>query len=382
MDDIEDIKGGTDVTTTVSTSALFTPFALSRVTVPNRIVMAPMTRNQSPGGVPDDHVVGYYRRRAEHGVGLIITEGTAIAHPAAVSSPRVPRFHGEDALAGWANVVSAVHAAGGRIMPQLWHVGMARKPGSEPNPEAPSVGPSGLDLMGIPVSRSLTETEIAGLIEAYAQGAADAERLGFDGIELHGAHGYLIDQFFWDRTNRRTDRYGGDFVARTRFAADVIRACRSRISSAFPIVLRFSQWKLNEYDARLVTTPGELSQFLAPLVDAGLDAFHCSTRRFWLPEFEGSELNLAGWTKQLTGLPTITVGSVGLDDEFMSSLREGKRAQQVGLDPIVRMIQRGDVDLVAVGRALLVDPEWAEKIREGRFDELLPFTPEALTTLS
>jgi 2,4-dienoyl-CoA reductase-like NADH-dependent reductase (Old Yellow Enzyme family) len=127
--------GHTDVTTTLSTSALFTPFALSGVTVPNRIVMAPMTRNQSPGGVPDDHVVGYYRRRAEHGVGLIITEGTAIAHPAAVSSPRVPRFHGEDALAGWANVASAVHAAGGRIMPQLWHVGMARKPGSEPNPE-------------------------------------------------------------------------------------------------------------------------------------------------------------------------------------------------------------------------------------------------------
>jgi 2,4-dienoyl-CoA reductase-like NADH-dependent reductase (Old Yellow Enzyme family) len=375
-------SGNNNVTTTLSTSALFTPFTLSRVTVPNRIVMAPMTRNQSPGGVPDDDVVGYYRRRAEHGVGLIITEGTAIAHPAAVSSPRVPRFHGADALAGWAKVVSAVHAAGGRIMPQLWHVGMARKPGSEPNPEAPPVGPSGLDLTGNPVNQALTETEIAGLLEAYAQAAADAERLGFDGIELHGAHGYLIDQFFWERTNRRADRYGGDFVARTRFAAEVIKACRSRTSSAFPILLRFSQWKLNEYDARLVVTPGELLQFLVPLVNAGLDAFHCSTRRFWLPEFEGSELNLAGWTKQLTGLPTITVGSVGLNDEFMSSLREGKRAHQAGLDPIVGMIQRGDVDLVAVGRALLVDPEWAEKIREGRFDELLPFAPEALKNLS
>lgn len=378
---MEDNQGDRSVTTRVPT-ALFTPFTLSKLTLPNRIVMAPMTRNQSPGGVPGDDVVGYYGRRAKHGVGLILTEGTAIAHPAAVSSPGVPRFHGEEALAGWAKVVAAVHAAGGRIMPQLWHVGMARRPGSEPNPEAPPVGPSGLDLTGAPASEALTETEVAGIVDAYAQGAADAHRIGFDGIELHGAHGYLIDQFFWGRTNQRTDKYGGDFVARTRFAADVIRACRARTSSHFPIVLRFSQWKLNEYDAKLVTTPSDLARFLAPLVDAGLDAFHCSTRRFWQPEFEGSDLNLAGWTKKLTGVPTITVGSVGLDNEFMSSLREGKGAQQAGLDPIIGMIERGEVDLVAVGRALLVDPAWAAKVRDGRVGELLPFTPEALKTLS
>jgi 2,4-dienoyl-CoA reductase-like NADH-dependent reductase (Old Yellow Enzyme family) len=368
--------------TTLVTSALFTPFTLGGLTLPNRIVMAPMTRNQSPNGVPGDDVVGYYRRRAEHGVGLIVTEGTAIADPAAVSSPRVPRFHGDDALAGWARVVDAVHAAGGRIMPQLWHVGMARKPGSEPNPEAPPVGPSGLDLTGAPLNDPLTGTQIDGLIEAYAQGAADAQRLGFDGIELHGAHGYLIDQFFWARTNRRHDHYGGDLIARTRFASDVIRRCRARTSPDFPIVLRFSQWKLNEYDAKLVATPDELAQFLAPLVEAGVDAFHCSTRRFWQPEFAGSDLNLAGWTKQLTGLPTITVGSVGLDNDFMSSLREGQDAHTVGLAPMVRMIESCEVDLVAVGRALLVDPAWAEKVQAGQFDQLQAFTPQALATLS
>jgi 2,4-dienoyl-CoA reductase-like NADH-dependent reductase (Old Yellow Enzyme family) len=367
---------------TSGTEPLFTPFTISTLKLPNRIVMAPMTRGQSPDGVPDDLVVGYYRRRAEHGVGLIVTEGTAIAHPAAVANPSVPRFHGEDALAGWAKVVAGVHAAGGRIVPQLWHVGMSRKPGSEPNPEAPPVGPSGLDLTGAPVNEPLSEQAVQGLIDAYAQGAADAMRLGFDGIELHGAHGYLIDQFFWGRTNTRTDRWGGDFVARTRFAADVVRACRARTSPTFPIILRFSQWKLNEYDAKLVTTPDELARFLAPLVEAGVDAFHCSTRRFWLPEFSGSELNLAGWTKKLTGLPVITVGSVGLDTEFMSSLREGKPAQKVGVDGIVRMVERGEVDLVAVGRALLVDPAWAEKVRTGRFDDILAFAPEALKTLS
>ena len=272
-------------------------------------------------------MVGYYRRRAEHGVGLIVTEGTAIAHPAAVASTRIPRFHGDDALAGWAKVVTAVHAAGGRIVPQLWHVGMARKPGSEPNPEAPPVGPSGLDLTGAPVNDALTEAQVDGLIDAYAQGAADAQRLGFDGIELHGAHGYLIDQFFWERTNQRHDRFGGDLVARTRFASEVIKRCRARTSPEFPIILRFSQWKLSEYKARLVTTPDELAQFLQPLVDAGVDAFHCSTRRFWQPEFAGSDLNLAGWTKKLGGRPTITVGSVGMDNDFMTSLREGQSSQ-------------------------------------------------------
>lgn len=364
------------------TSALFTPFTAAKLSLPNRIVMAPMTRSQSPGGVPDEAVVAYYRRRAEGGVGLIITEGTAINHPAAVSGARIPRFHGQDALAGWARVVSAVHAAGGKIMPQLWHVGMARKPGSEPNPEAPPVGPSGLDFSGAQVSEPLSEAEVLALVEAYAQGAADAQRLGFDGIELHGAHGYLIDQFFWERTNKRTDRYGGDLVGRTRFAAEVIAACRARTSPQFPILFRFSQWKPNEYEAKLAATPDELEKWLAPLVAAGVDLFHCSTRRYWQPEFPGSPLNLAGWTKKITGLPAITVGSVGLDDEFIGSLREGKSARQSGLEAIVAMVERGEVDLVAVGRALLVDPAWAEKVRQGRFAELLPFSPEALKTLS
>jgi 2,4-dienoyl-CoA reductase-like NADH-dependent reductase (Old Yellow Enzyme family) len=363
-------------------SLLFTRFSLNRLTLPNRIVMAPMTRNQSPGGVPGDDVVGYYRRRAERSVGLIITEGTVIDHPASASSPRVPRFHGDDALGGWARVSAAVHAAGGRIIPQLWHVGAARKPGSEPNPGAPPIGPSGLDLTGAKVTEPLSEAEVTGLVEAYAQAAADAMRLGFDGIELHAAHGYLIDQFFWDRTNRRTDRYGGDFVARTRFAVEVVRACRQKTSPDFPIVLRFSQWKLQDYEAKLVRTPEELGRFLIPLVDAGVDAFHCSTRRFWEREFEGSDLNLAGWTKKLTAKPTITVGSVGLDDEFVGSVREGRSASNVGVEAAIAMIERGEVDLVAVGRALLVDPGWVEKIRDGRSTDLLPFAPEALKTLS
>jgi 2,4-dienoyl-CoA reductase-like NADH-dependent reductase (Old Yellow Enzyme family) len=351
-------------------NSLFTPFTLKSLTLPNRIVMAPMTRAQSPSGIPGPDVAAYYRRRAENGVGLILTEGTAIAHPAAVSDPKIPRFHGEDALAGWAQVLAAVRRAGGHIMPQLWHVGLMRKPGDLPNPEAQPVGPA------------MTQSQIDAVVDAYAQGAANAQRLGFDGVEIHAAHGYLIDQFFSETTNQRTDRYGGGVAERTRFACEIVAACRSAVGNDFPILLRFSQWKISDYDARLATTPDVLAQFLEPLTDSGVDMFHCSTRRFWEPEFEGSHLNLAGWTKKLTGKPTITVGSVGLDNDFITTFRERKNSGTAAIDRLVQMIEDQEVDLVAVGRALLGDPAWAAKVRDGRSKELLGFTVEALKVLT
>jgi len=363
----------------MSLTALFTPLTINKLTLANRIVMAPMTRAFSPGGVPGPDVAAYYRRRAEHGVGLIVTEGTVVGHPASSSNAAVPRFHGEDALAGWARVVTAVHEVGGRIMPQLWHVGTMRKPGDGPNPEVPPIGPSGLARPGEPVLAPMTEAEIAGVIEAYAQSAASAARLGFDGIELHGAHGYLIDQFFWEATNRRTDRYGGSLEARARFGVEVVAACRRAVGPDYPIVLRFSQWKIQDYTARLVTSPAELERFVAPFTAAGVDVFHCSTRRFWQPEFEGSDLNLAGWVKKLTGRATITVGSIGLDSDFMADA--GRVADRSQLERLDRMIVDGEVDLVAVGRALLADPAWAAKVREGRTSELVPYARDAVKTL-
>jgi 2,4-dienoyl-CoA reductase-like NADH-dependent reductase (Old Yellow Enzyme family) len=353
-----------------SVNVLFTPFTVKNLTLPNRIVMAPMTRAHSPGGVPGPDVVGYYQRRAESGVGLILTEGAAIAHPAAVSDPKVPRFHGEDALAGWSQVLAAVHRTGGKIMPQLWHVGTMRKEGSLPNPEAP------------PVGASMTQAQIDAVIEAYRESAANAKRLGFDGLEIHGAHGYLIDQFFWDGSNQRTDRYGGSIVERTRFASEVIQACRAAVGHDFPVLFRFSQWKILDYNARLASTPDLLAAFLKPLVDAGVDVFHCSTRRFWEPEFEGSDLNLAGWTKKLTGKPTITVGSVGLDNDFLTTFGERKNSGIAGIDRLVQMIENKEADLVAVGRALLADPAWAAKIRDGRSGELQGFTVDLLKVLT
>ncbi|MGW4352400.1 NADH:flavin oxidoreductase [Nocardia sp. NPDC004582] len=358
------------------------PVTLNGLTVPNRIVMAPMTRMFSPGGVPGDDVRSYYARRAAAGVGLIVTEGTYVGHDSAGQSDRVPRFHGEEQLAGWAKVAADVHAAGGTIVPQLWHIGMVRNQGEGPVTEAPAVGPSGIRVDGTEgTGNAMTRQDLDDVIGAFAEAAAAAERIGFDGVELHGAHGYLLDQFLWARTNRRTDAYGGDAVARTKFAAEIVAAVRAVVSPEFPIIFRYSQWKQDAYDARLAETPQELEAILTPLAAAGVDAFHASTRRYWLPEFEDSDLNLAGWTKKLTGKTTITVGSVGLDGEFLRAFA-GVGAELGSLDNLLDRLERDEFDLVAVGRALLQDPEWAAKVLAGRLDELKPYDGAALKTLS
>ncbi|WP_100642866.1 NADH:flavin oxidoreductase [Alteromonas facilis] len=366
---------------THNVDSLFKPFSHNALSLDNRIVMAPMTRQFSPGGVPTDDVAGYYRRRAEGGTGLIITEGTTVNDPVATMSATIPQFHGEKALAGWKHVVDEVHQAGGKIMPQIWHVGMARVADKAPFPELPSAGPSGLFKPGKQGAEPMTEEHIKSVINAFAQAAKDAQQLGFDGVEIHGAHGYLIDQFFWEGTNQRTDMWGGSLENRTRFGVEIVKAIRAATSPDFPIVLRFSQWKQQDYSARLATTPQELEAFLMPLSEAGVDIFHCSQRRYWENEFEGSDLNLAGWTKKITGKPTITVGSVGLNDDFFGAF-QGQSSNTRAIDDLVERLDKGEFDLVAVGRALLQDPNWANKIKHQQLDDLEQYSGDALATLS
>jgi 2,4-dienoyl-CoA reductase-like NADH-dependent reductase (Old Yellow Enzyme family) len=362
------------------TAVLFKPFTMKNLSLKNRIVMAPMTRSKSPGGIPGADVAAYYRRRAEGGVGLIVTEGTYVGHPGASSYPDVPHMYGEQSLAGWKRVVDEVHAAGGKIFPQLWHVGIVAKPDRTYSPAA--VGPSGLAKADKKVTEPMTQQDIDDVVRAFGEAAASAERLGFDGLEIHGAHGYLLDQFFWEVTNRRTDGYGGDLVARTRFAVEIIREIRRNVSPEFVVCLRFSQWKLQDYNARLAQTPAELERFLAPLTAAGVDIFHCSQRRFWEPEFEGSSLNLAGWTKKLTGKPTITVGSVTLNEEFTRSFASPETAGATGIDELLDRMEKDEFDLVAVGRSLIVNPDWAAMVQRGDIDALQPFQRDVLAELA
>jgi len=359
------------------TSSLFRPFEHKTLRLRNRVCMAPMTREKSPGGVPTDEVVAYYTRRAKHQVGLIITEGTVIDHPVSMPSPDVPRMYGSDALEGWKKVVKGVHGEGGAIMAQLWHVGMMRKPGTEPNPTRVSQGPSGLVKPGKASGQAMSLQDIDDVMAAFTTAAATCKGLGFDGVELHGAHGYLLDQFLWEGTNQRDDQYGGPLKERLNFVKELIEAVRAAVGPEYPISLRFSQWKAQDYEAKLVSTPAELESLLLPLSEAGVDIFHASTRRFWEPEFPNeSQLNLAGWTRKITGKPTITVGSVGLDQEFLTAF-VGQGAAKADLGQLLERMEAGEFDLVAVGRALLQDPEWVEKVRDGRLDAIQDFDAAA-----
>lgn len=362
----------------MSHAALFEPLRLGALDLPNRIVMAPMSRYVSPHGVPTQEFADYHRRRAEGGVGLIVTGATGIARIAANNDPDLAHFHGA-ALPAWRQVVEAVRGVGGQIALQLWHAGSAWNRKENFDPGGPVESPSGTNGPGKAIGQSMTENDIADTIDAFARAAGEAQAMGFHAVEIHGAHGFLIDQFFWAQTNLRSDHWGGKtFGERARFGVEVIRGVRQAVGAAFPVSLRISQWKAQDFAARPVENKADLEAWLTPLADAGVDLFHCSQRRFWDPEFEGSDLNLAGWVRKMTGKPTITVGSVGLDSDFFS--RQGP-ARPASLDEAVRRLERGDFDLVAVGRALLEDPEWAAKIRDDRANELHSVGREAQNTL-
>lgn len=368
-------------------SGLFTPFQLGNLTLPNRIVMPAMGLAACEEGAPNEDHAAYYARRAAGGAALVMTEGVYIDHPASGDNPLLGRFHGDHALPGWRRVAEQVHAAGGFVMPELWHVGLIPlvadvMAGEAPRyrPELGQVGPSGYIAPGRKVCEGMSEAQIAEVIAAYGRGAALAMELGYDGVEVHGGHGYLIDQFLWHETNRRTDRYGGSPRERGRFAGEVVAEIRRRVGPGVPVVMRISQWKTVDYTARIAETPDELEGLLAPMVEAGVDLFDCSQRRFWEPAFDGDDTNLAGWAKRVTGKPSMTIGSVGLDCDMQASLGSGveARADLASLDELARRFDRGEFDLVGVGRAIIAEPDWAKLVRAGRLDELKPFSPAVI----
>lgn len=324
---------------TAALSHLAAPTTLAGLPLSSHFVMAPMTRKRSPGGVPTREVAEYYRRRAEGGIGLIISEGALVGHPSASHETDVPRLTPGPAREGWRLVTDGVHAAGGRIAAQIWHLGSERV-------GAPTWTPA-----------TMTGRDFEDLLQAYARSARVAVEAGFDAVEIHGAHGYLIDEFLWPVTNRRRDRYGR---RRWLFPAEVIRAVRAEIPREMPLIVRFSQFKERDYAARIAESPAELEVILAAFAAAGADVLHASQRRFWEPAFEGYQENLAGWAKRLTGLPSITVGSVGLADGYEERL--------------LKRYAGDEFDLVAAGRILLGNPDWARLVTTGRDAEVRDYT--------
>jgi 2,4-dienoyl-CoA reductase-like NADH-dependent reductase (Old Yellow Enzyme family) len=375
---------------------LSSPLTIRSVTLPNRIVMSPMTRGFCPGGAPTAEVAEYYARRAAGGCGLVITEAVGIDHPSALGDAglgedNIPVLHGDAPIAGWRRTVEAVHAAGGFIVPQLWHQGVLRLAGTGPNPDAPTLSPSGLwgplgrttSLTGdkIPadpkVGDAMSDAQIEAVLEGYANSARNAMQAGFDGIAVHGGHGYLIDNFLWEETNLRTDRWGGDRVKRTAFAVEVVRRIRAVIGPNLPIFFRFSHWKQQDFRAQLAITPKELEEILCPLADAGVDVFDASVRYFDKAAYPDSDLSLAGWAKKVTGKMSMAVGGVGIN----KGMYDGDKgvAAVDNLELVLNRFQRGEFDLVAVGRAVLGDAQWGRKAIAGA--PAVPFDPNTLNQL-
>lgn len=360
------------------TNPLFQPLRIRSLELSNRIVMSPMTRTYSIEGVPGRDVAEYYRRRAEGGTGLIVTEGVAIDHETAVDHANVPNLHTPAAQAGWRKVVDDVHAAGGKIVPQLWHVGPLWGAMTQMDPSLKPMRPSGeWGPLGVTSysaayveraqasTEAMTEQDIQDVIDAYVRSAKHAVELGFDGIAIHGGHGYLLDSFFWEGTNQRDDAWGGDLERRTRFPAAVVAAIRAAIEPDMPIIYRFSQHKQQDFTAKIAETPEELGVILGALVDAGVDVLDASIRRFDVPAFEGSDLSLAGWAKKLTGAVTMAVGSVGIGKSLRDSRIEGVAPVVDNIPQLEERIGSGEFDLIAIGRLHLADPALATTLRAG-----------------
>ena len=309
------------------TPHLFTPLTFGALTAPHRVFMAPLTRCRAESGhVPGDLAVEYYRQRA--GAGLIITEATSVS-PRGFGYPSTPGIFTDAQVAGWKRVTDAVHAAGGRIFLQLWHVGRISHPAYQPDgarPVAPSaVKPKGQVFTGTAMEdyvtpRALDLAEIPGVIAEYVDGARRAKDAGFDGVEIHNANGYLLDQFLRDGTNRRTDRYGGSVENRARLTLEVTRAVVD-IWGADRVGIRFSPGGVfnDMHDSDPLAT---FSHVLAQLVPFGLayahitevtaqDIAHGATRgvgpRELRPVYPGVIVTAGGFTRD-TGDQAIAEG--------------------------------------------------------------------------
>ena len=372
---------------------LFERTKLAGLELCNRIAMAPMTRRLSPDDrVPSQAVVDYYARRAAGGVGLIITEGTHVDDKHAPDSENVPGIFNEEQAAGWKRVIEAVHSAENcfglpsRIAVQLWHTGRHAM-----NPIGPSPIPVQKRDGGYKdTPREMTEADMDEVVAIFENAARLSIAAGFDSMEIHGAHGYLLDSFLSPASNQRTDDYGGSFENRMRFPLRVVRGVRKVIDETagreYPLMIRFSQWRMEDYSAYAYPDPDHLERWVLALKDAGVDILHVSTRDATDPGFphlfdtdtEDGRRTLAGWTRKLSGgMPTVAVGRVSVS----ASMDEGAAVQTTDPAPAAELIQRGEADMIAVGRSLIANPRWCNTVREGRWNELVPYTREMLETL-
>ena len=329
---------------------LFSPLHLGAIDLPNRIVMSSLTRNRAgEGNVPTDLTVEYYRQRAS--AGLILTEASPIC-PEAHGYPRTPGIHTEEQIAGWKKVTDAVHAAGGRIAIQLWHVGRISHPDLQPGGATP-VAPSALCPVGQVMTykgmqeyvtpRALEAAELPALVASYVQAAKNAMAAGFDGVEIHAGNGYLLDQFLRSSTNQRSDAYGGSKENRARLLLEVLAAVcaaigNNRVGVRLSPVTPFNDISDANPQETFDYVVGELNRFDLAFLDI-LQGTGGAAPEQWLPFDYGR-------------LRAIYKGKLILNNGY--DFATGQAA-----------VQGGAADAIAYGRALLANPDLVERFRRG-----------------
>ena len=328
---------------------LFAPATVGHLALPSRFVMAPMTRNRAlPSLAPGPQAALYYAQRAS--AGLIVTEATQVSESAA-GYVFTPGLHTDDQVSGWRTVTDAVHAAGGRIVVQLWHTGRISHPVMRPDGSTP-VSASAIAAEGevityegpkrFPTPRGLEIDEIAGIVADFAQAARNAVRAGFDGIEIHAANGYLVDQFLRDGANHRTDAYGGSIESRARFLLEVVDATAAAIG-AHRVGVRISP--SSPFNSMSDSDPVALTRYVAAQLDA--------RQVMYLHVLEMPSGNDPAAVRPLTAIAR---------DAFTGPLVTNAG---FSADTAEAVLARGDADLVAFGVPFLATPDFVERVRDG-----------------
>ncbi len=338
---------------------LFEPGKIGRLETKNRLVMAPMgTHSCDEEGFITDKALRYYAARANGGVGLVIVQSIVMSKGSA--TPRGMRLYDDKYIPGMEKLTQIIHQGGAKAIAQINHHGAvfaAIRKASLGLEQVEVIGPSAIpSLFNGVVPREMSKQDIRSFVDAFAETCRRARDAGFDGVEIHGAHGYVLHSFLSPLTNRRNDEYGGDTTNRARLVCEVLRAARRRVGPDFAIILRVSGTELLEGGIRI-----EDVALQAPLfVDAGADAIHVSACTsdytvLALPSYLESEapmVPLAAAVKKVVKVPVIAVGRLG--------------------DPVLaeRVLQEGKADFIALGRALLADPDLPNKAKEGRLQDI------------
>jgi len=349
---------------------LFTETSIGKLALKNRLAVAPMTRvSASSEGLATDDMIRYYTRFARGGYGLLITEGVYPDVRHSQGYLYQPGIANDAQAHAWRKVIESVHAEGAKIFVQLMHAG-ALSQGSHWSTE--TIGPSAVQPVGeqmsfyrgegrYPVPREITPGEITQLIQDFADAAARAKAIGFDGVEIHGANGYILDQFLTDYSNQRADRYGGATENRVRLLVEVSEAVRQAVGPQFPVGIRISQGKVNDFVHKWTHGEGDAKVIFGNLGKAGLDYIHVTEYDANQPAF-GSGPALVELAKRYTGLPIIANGQ----------LEEPAKA--------AALLATGTSDVIALGKGALANPNWPQKVM--RNEPLTEFDYDLLTPLA